>query len=228
MYWKIVITLFKYDFCWKSRYDRIFQQVTHTGGGSAINYIKIFQKAQVLSVSVVNSYSEDQLMHTFLDNFHQCGRYSTQIASHHAELRIEETFTDKKYLSISSLQTDYLNLDSCSSFGRNSEISNTVQTKCNFCWGNNHSAEKRFKSIRQVKEKSCAAGYSDNRQTEHTPRKRFRCGSEDDLIENLQNHQKKIRNGESKYILMKRMWCMQQRKKKQWPKDLCIYGTYVW
>ena len=26
----------------KSRYDRTFQQVTHKGGGSAINYIKIF------------------------------------------------------------------------------------------------------------------------------------------------------------------------------------------
>ena len=29
----------------KSRYDRIFQQVTHKGGESAINYIKIFQNA---------------------------------------------------------------------------------------------------------------------------------------------------------------------------------------
>ena len=36
----------------KSRYNRIFQQVTHKGGQSAINYIKIFQNAQVLSVSV--------------------------------------------------------------------------------------------------------------------------------------------------------------------------------
>ena len=33
------------------------------------------------------------------------------------------------------------------------------------------------------KEKSCAAGDSDNIQTERTPRKRFRCGSEDNLIE---------------------------------------------
>ena len=53
----------------KSRYDRTFQQVTHKGGESAINYIKIFQNAQALSVSVGNSYSEDQIMHTFLDNF---------------------------------------------------------------------------------------------------------------------------------------------------------------
>ena len=48
----------------KSRYDRKFQQVTHKVGESDINYIKIFQNAQALSVSVVNSYSEDQIMHT--------------------------------------------------------------------------------------------------------------------------------------------------------------------
>ena len=66
----------------KSRYDRTFQQVTHKGGGSAINYIKRFQNAHALSVSVGNSYSEDQVMHTFLDNFHQGGKYSAQIASH--------------------------------------------------------------------------------------------------------------------------------------------------
>ena len=34
----------------KSRYDRTFQQVTHKGGESSINYIKIFQNAQALSV----------------------------------------------------------------------------------------------------------------------------------------------------------------------------------
>ena len=73
----------------KSRYDRNFQQVTHKGGEYAINYINIFQNAHALSVSVRNSYSEDQLMHTFLDNFHQGGKYSAQIASHQAELRRE-------------------------------------------------------------------------------------------------------------------------------------------
>ena len=41
----------------KSRYDRIFQQVTHKGGESAMNYIKRFQNAQALSVSVGNTYS---------------------------------------------------------------------------------------------------------------------------------------------------------------------------
>ena len=50
-----------------------FQQVTHKGGESVINYIKIFQNAHALSVSVGDSYSEDQLMHTFLINFEQGG-----------------------------------------------------------------------------------------------------------------------------------------------------------
>ena len=84
----------------KSRYDRNFQQVTHKGGKYAMNYIKIFQNTQDLSVSIGNTYSDDQPMQTFLDNFHQCGKYSAQIASHQAELRREENLTDKKSLSI--------------------------------------------------------------------------------------------------------------------------------
>ena len=47
----------------------IFQQVTHKGGGSTINYIKRFHNAHALSTSIGNSYPEDQLMHTFLDHF---------------------------------------------------------------------------------------------------------------------------------------------------------------
>ena len=116
-----------------------------------MNYIKRFQNTYALSVSVGNSYSEDQLMHTFLDNFHQGGKYSAQIASHQAELRREEIFTDKKSLNISSLQTDYINLDSISSFGINSEREHDVQTKCTFCGGENHSAEKCFIIIRKEK-----------------------------------------------------------------------------
>ena len=68
-----------------------------------MNYIEIFQNADALSVSILNSYPEDKIIHTFMDNFYQGGKYSTQIASHQAELRREETFTDQKYLSISSL-----------------------------------------------------------------------------------------------------------------------------
>ena len=74
----------------KSRYDRNFQQVTHKGWESAINYTKRFQNAQALSVSVGNSYSEDQNMHTVLDNFQRSGKYSAQLASHQEELRREE------------------------------------------------------------------------------------------------------------------------------------------
>ena len=55
----------------KSIYDRTFQQVAHKGGEYEINYIKKFQNAHALSVSVGNIYSEEQLMHIFLDTFHQ-------------------------------------------------------------------------------------------------------------------------------------------------------------
>ena len=67
------------NFADKSRYDRTYQQVMHKGGEYAINYIKRFQNTHALSVSVGNRYSEDELMHTFLDNFHQGGKYSAQI-----------------------------------------------------------------------------------------------------------------------------------------------------
>ena len=146
----------------KSRYDRTFQQVTNKGGESEINYIKRFQNVHALSVSVGNSYSEDQLMHTLLDNFHQGGKYSAQIASHQVELRREENFTDQKSLNISSLQTDYLNLDTSSGSSRNIEKAHAVQTKCIFCGGNNHSAEKCFKRIRKEKEKARAVDVTSN------------------------------------------------------------------
>ena len=67
-------------------------------------------------------------MHTFLDNFEEGGKYSAQIASHQAELRREEKSPDQKSLKISSLQTDYLNIDSSSGFDRDSERANDVQT----------------------------------------------------------------------------------------------------
>ena len=52
-----------------------YKQVVHKGLVSAINYIKIFQNAKYLSISVVNGYNKDQLMHTFLDNLQQGGKY---------------------------------------------------------------------------------------------------------------------------------------------------------
>ena len=51
-------------------------------------------------------------MHIFLDNVHQVGKYSDQIARHQAEFKREFKFTNQKYISISSLQTDYLSLES--------------------------------------------------------------------------------------------------------------------
>ena len=115
------------NFSEKSRFDRIFQKVTHRGGESATNYIKIFQNSQALSVSVRNSYSEGQLMHIFLDNFQQGGKYTAQIAIHQAELRREEHFTNQKYLSITSLQNDYLNIDIISGYDRNNKRENIVK-----------------------------------------------------------------------------------------------------
>ena len=100
-----------------------------------MKYIKRFKNAQASSVSV--------------GNFHQGGKYSSQMASHQAELSREEKFTDQKYLSISSLQTDYLNLYIISGCVRNSERENIVQKKYTFCGGVHNSAEKCFKMIRK-------------------------------------------------------------------------------
>ena len=63
-----------------------------------MNYIKIFQNAQTLSVSVENSYSEYQLIHTFMDNFHQGVKYFSQIAIHKAELRREKHLLIKIFI----------------------------------------------------------------------------------------------------------------------------------
>ena len=74
------------NFSGKIIYDRTFQQVSHKGGESAMNYIKIFKNAQNLSVSVGNSYSEDHTMNIFLDKFHQNRKYTAQIEIHREEL----------------------------------------------------------------------------------------------------------------------------------------------
>ena len=113
-------------------------------------------------------------MYPFLDNFHQGGKYSAQIASHQAELRREEKLTDQKSLNISSLQTDYLDLDRISSGSSiHNERAHFVQAKCTFCVGNNHSAEKHFKRIRKEKEKARAVDVSFNRNSERPPQKFF-------------------------------------------------------
>ena len=61
-----------------------------------MDYIKIFQNAQAVSVSLRNSYYECHLMHILLDNLRQGGKYTAQIASHQAELIGEGNFADQK------------------------------------------------------------------------------------------------------------------------------------
>ena len=85
-------------------------------------------------------------------------------------------------MNFSSLQTDYLNLDSRSVFDRDSERAHDVQTECKVCGGINHSAEQCFKRIRKEKEKARAVDDSSDRKMERTPRKCFRCVSEDHMI----------------------------------------------
>ena len=68
-----------------------------------MNYINIFQNVHSLSLLVGKSYYEDQLMHTFLDKFCQGGKYTAQIASHQAELRREERFTDQTFFYLLNL-----------------------------------------------------------------------------------------------------------------------------
>ena len=59
------------SFSYKITYNRLFQQVIHKLGESEINYIKLFQDAKALEISLGNSYSEYQLMKNFLDNLQQ-------------------------------------------------------------------------------------------------------------------------------------------------------------
>ena len=49
-------------------------------------------------------------MHIFLDNFHRGGNYTAHIAIHQAKLIREGKFTDHKYLYITDIQTNYINL----------------------------------------------------------------------------------------------------------------------
>ena len=51
----------------------MFQKVVYKGGESEIKYNKVFHDAKYLEISVVNGYTEYQLMHTFLDNLQKVG-----------------------------------------------------------------------------------------------------------------------------------------------------------
>ena len=72
----------KMTFSENIRYDRLSQQVTHKEGELAMKHIKRFKISQDLSVSLGNIYTKDYLMNILLDNFHQGGKYTPQIASH--------------------------------------------------------------------------------------------------------------------------------------------------
>ena len=60
----------------------MFQQVVHKGVESEIDYINRYQNTKAFSISVVNSYSEDQLMHKCLETLQRGGRYYSQIDIH--------------------------------------------------------------------------------------------------------------------------------------------------
>ena len=66
-------------------------------------------------------------MQTFLDNFHQGVKYTAKIYIHQSELSREQKFAEQNILSITYLQTDYLNIGRISSSGRNNERENIVQ-----------------------------------------------------------------------------------------------------
>ena len=73
------ITILQYQFVNMTfsdqiRYNRLFQKVIHKVVKSSINYINKFQNAKDLEISVINSYSEYQLMHTLLEIFQQGGK----------------------------------------------------------------------------------------------------------------------------------------------------------
>ena len=84
-------------------------------------------------------------MHININNFHQGEEYFSQIASHRSDLRREGKFNDEKYLSIESLQTDYLNIVRNSGCGKNNERADLVRTKCTFCGYANHYTDKCLK-----------------------------------------------------------------------------------
>ena len=86
-------------------------------------------------------------------------------------------------MNISSLQTEYLNLDSSlSGSSKHNEKANSTKAKCTYCGISNHSVEKCFKKIRKEKGKARSDGTSSNKNFDCPAQKCFRCGSEDHLI----------------------------------------------
>ena len=79
-------------------------------------------------------------------------------------MRTEENFTNQKSLSISYLQTDYLNLDISSSSGRNNKRENIVQEKKLFV-DVLTILQRIFLKIMKDKEKYCVTGDSKIQRT---------------------------------------------------------------
>ena len=89
-----------------------------------------FQNVQAMSVSVGKTYSKDHFMHIFLNNFQQNIYYTDSNPPGRVENR--KIFTDLNSLSISSLQSDYLNIDNTEYSGRNNDRENIVQANALF------------------------------------------------------------------------------------------------
>ena len=145
-------------------------------------------------------------MHTFLDNFHQSGKYSAQLAIHQAELRREELYPDQKCLNISSLQTEYLNLDNSNSGSIiHNEKANYVHTKCTYCGLSNHSVENVSKISEKKKRKLVLL------VLRLTKIQIVQLGNDLDadlniiLSQNVPSHLKTVRKDASQYVLMKKV-----------------------
>ena len=76
---------------------------------------------------MLNSYTEDQMVHIFLDNLQKYGNYSAQIKIYQEELIREENFIDQKSLSIFDLYIDYFSFKNSV---RNHKRENFAQSRC--------------------------------------------------------------------------------------------------
>ena len=179
----------KHNLFWKSIYNRQFHKVFHKGGYSAIKYIERFKYAKALSVSMRNSYSEDQLMHNFLDYFQKGGGCSAQIAIHQEELRRKEKLADQEYLSLSAFQINYLDLDNSIRSTERETFDKLKWTNC----GVSCTTEKCFKhKIKWKGNKTTSSSFNSiknigNECNNINPNTCFMCVSEDHCIAYFQN-----------------------------------------
>ena len=97
-----------------------------------MNYIKKYQNAQDISVSLGNNYSEDHLMHILLDKFHQ-GRevYCTDIKPPGRLKKRGKFYWPKIFIYLISTYW-FLNIDSSAGYGKNNWRENIVQKNALF------------------------------------------------------------------------------------------------